>query len=130
MANLVQPSAKEAFMSGDLDLSTGDIKFLLMDTGVYTYSAGHEFEDDLSGIIAESPALTTVTVTGGVFNSDNTVFTSVSGATVESLWLFKDTGTPGTSHLIAYWDSATGLVLTPDGNNVNLSKGGSSWFSL
>lgn len=117
-------------MSGELDLSTGNIKFMLIDTGVYTYSAAHVFQDDVTGVISTSPALTTVTVTGGVFNSDNTVFTSVSGATVEALWLFKDTDTPGTSHLVAYWDTATGLVLTPDGNNVNLSKAAASWFSL
>jgi hypothetical protein len=48
-------------------------------------------------------------------------FTAVSGATVESINMLKDTGNAATSNLIAYWDTATGLPLTPNGGDVNVA---------
>lgn len=116
----IYPKFKDALvkrlLSGDL---TGlNVKCVLIDTGVYTYSATHEFESDLSGIIGESPNLTSITCVDGVIDSANTTVTGVSGATVEAVAFFVDTGTPATSHLISFID---GLTLTPDGGNVDVT---------
>ena len=72
---------------------------------------------------ASAPSLTTPTigvVAAGVFDADDPVFTALTGDQVESLVLFKDTGTDTTSPLLAYWDTATGLPLTPNGGNVTV----------
>lgn len=45
-------------------------------------------------------------------------FTSVSGASIEAIIIYKDTGTESTSPLIAFIDTATGLPITPNGGDI------------
>lgn len=74
--------------------------------------------------IASCPALGTKTVGSvatGVADAADTVFTSLTGDQSEYLILFKDTGVEGTSTLLAIWDTATGLPLTPNGANVTVT---------
>lgn len=73
--------------------------------------------------IASCPALTGKTVGSvgvGVFDASDTVFTALTGDQVESLILFKDSGTESTSPLVCRWDTATGLPLTPNGADVTV----------
>ena len=56
----------------------------------------------------------------GVADAADILFTAVTGATVEALVIYRDTGTPGTSRLIAYIDSATGLPFAPSGADVTV----------
>ena len=80
--------------------------------------------DSLSGNLATK---TIGTLAVGVFDAGDLApaFTTVSGATVESLVMLKNTGTPSTSDLICWWDTATGLPLTPNGGDVNVTFNGS-----
>jgi hypothetical protein len=57
-------------------------------------------------------------------------FTAVSGASVESVNVFKDTGTPGTSNLIAYFDTGTGLPVTPNGGDITVTWNASGIFTF
>lgn len=57
-------------------------------------------------------------------------FTAVSGASVESINLIKDTGTPTTSDYVAFWDTATGLPLTPNGGDVNVTLNASGILKI
>src|SRR5688500_17521498 len=84
-----------------------------------------DFVSDVASA-ARIPALASVptlasntigTVAAGVFDAADTTFTSLSGDQAEYLLLFKNTGTDTTSDLIAIWDTATGLPLTPNGAN-------------
>lgn len=112
-----------------VDLDANTIKLVLTDHGVDTpVPSTDDFYDDISAgtVNSLSTALgtkTVGTVGAGVFDAADLspAFTAVSGATVESISMLKDTGTPGTSNLIAYWDTATGLPLTPNGGDVNVS---------
>jgi hypothetical protein len=56
----------------------------------------------------------------------------VTGATVEALVLYKDTGTEATSPLILYLDTATGLPFTPNSGDVTISwdNGNSRIFKI
>jgi hypothetical protein len=45
----------------------------------------------------------------------------VSGASVEAIAIYQDTGNEATSRLIAYIDTATGLPVTPNGGDINLN---------
>lgn len=91
MASAIYPSAKQAFLSGDIDLTADTIRAVLIDTGTYTYSAAHDNYDDLSGVVGtESGAFASKTVTGGVFDATDITFTAVTGNTVEAIVIFKD----------------------------------------
>lgn len=131
MANVLYPKYKEACLNGTApNLSSDTIKAVLVDTGTYTYSAAHQYLSSLTGTVGTAITLGTKTVTNGVFDAADGTFTSVSGNTAEALVLYKDTGVAGTSQLIAYIDTATGLALTPNGNNVDVTWNASGIFAL
>lgn len=128
MANQLYPLAKEAFIGGDLALDTDNIKSML---SRQTYNAGHQFLSDVSAAVATSSNLATKTITLGTFDSADIVHSSVpSGAQVDYIILYQDTGTASTSRLIAHIDTATGLPVTPDGTNITVEVNAGGWFSL
>ena len=133
MANLLYPLFKESLLSGAINLSSDTIKVALIDTGTYTYSAAHEFYSSVSGVVGTPQTLASKTIALGVFDADDSTYPSLTGSTVEAYIIYKDTGVAGTSNLIGYFDSAaSGLPLTPDGNNVVLTfdSGASKIFAL
>ena len=132
MANALYPLGKKAILDGDVDLLVDTIKVALVDTGTSSYNAAHDFYNDISaGVVGTPVALGTKTTTAGVFDSADPTWTSVSGSTVEAIVIYKDTGTPGTSQLIAWYDTGvTGLPLTPNGGNVTYTVHASGWFGL
>ena len=132
MANVIYPKAKEAMMGGDLALDTDNIVALLVDTAAYTYSAAHEFlsEIPVGDRIATSSNLASKTILNGVINSDNIVYTAVTGDPSEALILVQDSGSAATSKLIAFIDTAAGLPVTPDGTNINVNVNVAGWFTL
>lgn len=123
MANLLYGKGREKFLSGSISWSTDNIKVSLIDTGTYTVAIDtHEFYTDLSGVVQDSGNLSGKTVTLGVADANNVTFGTVTGATVEAIVIWKDTGTPSTSPLIAYIDDA-GLTLpiTPNGGDITVA---------
>lgn len=135
MANALYDKGREGFLDGSIDWDTHTIKAVLVDTGAYTVDlAAHDNLDDIpSGArISTSGALASKTVTNGVADAADVTFTAVSGATVEAVVIYKDTGTESTSRLIAYIDTATGLPLTPNGADVNVvwDNGANKIFKL
>lgn len=132
MASAIYPIAKKAFLDADIDLLVDTIRAVLIDTGTYTYSAAHDFYNDLSGVVGtESGALASKTTTAGAFDAADITFTAVTGATVEAIVLFQDTGNVATDRLIAYVDSASsGLPVTPNGGDITITWHASGIFSL
>lgn len=124
MSNALFDKAREGFLTGLISWTTDNIKAVLVDTGAYTPSLStNEFLSDIpSGArIATSGNLTSKTATLGVADAADVTLSAVSGATVEALVIYKDTGTASTSRLIAYIDTATGLPLTPNGGDVSIA---------
>jgi len=132
MANAIYPKAKQKFLDALIDMPTDTIKIALIDTGVYTYNSADEFWSSASAAeIGTSQTLATKTITDGVFDADNVTFTSVTGASVEALIIYKDTGSAATSPLIMYIDvAASGLPVTPNGNNIDVQFNASGIFAL
>lgn len=133
MANALYPKWKEAIIQGSANSSlTGTVKAALVDTGTYTYSAAHEFLSSLSGVVGTAATIgATKTYTNGVFDGADVSYTAVSGATVEAVVLYIDTGVAGTSRLVAYLDSdITGLPATPNGGDINISWNASGIFGV
>lgn len=121
MANALFDKARERFLTGQFNWSTDTIKAVLVDTGTYTTNlSAHEFLSDISSgaRVATSGAFTGKAVVGGAADAADVTFSSVTGASIEAIVIYKDTGTDGTSPLIAYIDTATGLPITPNGGDI------------
>lgn len=121
MANALFDKARQRFLEGQFNWNTDTIKAVLVDTGTYTVNlSAHEFLSDISGgaRIATSGAFTGKTTTGGAADANDVTFTSVTGASIDAIVLYKDTGTDATSPLIAFIDTATGLPITPNGGDI------------
>ena len=125
MANAVYPKYKELLLGTQTasSLTAGTVKVALVDTGTYTYSAAHNFYDDISGVVGTPKTIGTVTVVNGLFDGDNVTFSAVSGATCEALVIYIDTaGAAGTDPLVAYIDTGvTGLPVTPNGGDITIT---------
>jgi hypothetical protein len=133
MANALYSKAKEAFLNGSINMVANTITIALVDTGVYTYSASHQYRNEVSNsAVISSTTLANKTITNGVFDADDATFSSVTGANCEALLIFQDTGIQTTSRLIAYIDSATGLPILPNGGDISVafSSGSSKIFAL
>lgn len=124
MASGLYDKGREGFLDGSIDWDTDDVRAILVDTGTYTVNlATHDFLDDIgSGArIAVSSALASKTVTAGVADAADVTFTSVTGASVEAIVIYKHTGTDSTSRLICYIDTASsGLPVTPNGGDITV----------
>jgi hypothetical protein len=128
MANTLYDKARYRFATGSINWLTDTFKVLLVDTGAYTPNfSAHEYLSDIgesarnfgdAGVAGVAITNPTVESNGAVDGSDVT-FTNVSGTTIEAVVIYKDvSGTPASSPLIAYLDTATGLPITPNGGNI------------
>jgi hypothetical protein len=132
LANAVFPKWKEAISQASANSAlTGTVKVALVDTGTYTYSAAHEFLSSLTGRVGTDQTIGTKTYTNGVFDGGDVTFTAVSGATVEALVIYIDTGVAGTSRLVAYLDTGvTGLPVSPNGGDISVTWNASGIFAI
>jgi hypothetical protein len=76
--------------------------------------------------------LTAPTIVQGVFDTADFTWTSVTGVQSEAIILWNDTAAaPTAKPLIAFYDSSmTGMPVTPNGGNINVTVNASGWFSL
>lgn len=121
MANTLYDYARQRFLEAQINWMSDTIKVILVDTGSYTpNTASHQYLSDVSGSarIAGPVTLTSKATTGGAADAADCTFTAVSGASIEAIVIYNDTGTESTSPLIAYIDTATGLPITPNGGDI------------
>ena len=137
MANaLYNPYKQQLLDNGTaIDMDGDTIKASLIDSADYTFSAAH---DEYSGgardvavaaIVAESGALGSPTCTNGTFDTADFTWSTVTGDVSEAIILWDDTVT--NDRLVAFYDnSITGMPVTPNGGNINVTVNASGWFSL
>lgn len=137
MSNAIYPKYKEALIGGDSDiaLDSGNIKVALVDLADYTYSAAHNFLDDVpaGARVAVSGNLASKTITDGIFDAADVVLSAVTGDQAEALIIFIDTGVEATSRLVAFIDTGvTGLPVTPNGGDITITwdNGANKIFKL
>jgi len=133
MANAVYPSFRTKLLSPGINLATVTIKAIgvTVTSGStnYTYNAAHANLSDIASgsIFVPAVALSSLAVASQALTAASVVFPSVaiSGSLkVDAIILYIDTGTPSTSTLIGYIDTATGLPATPTGQNITLNWSG------
>ena len=132
MANSLYTKGKEALL-GALNLSSDTIKAQLIDAADYTVNLStHDNLDDVpaGARVGTAVALGSKTLTNGVFDAADVTFTAVTGDPSEAVILYKDSGVESTSTLIAYFDTATGLPVTPTGVDITVSWNASGIFSI
>ncbi len=139
MANALYPKWKEQLLqfTANNDLSAGTVKCALVDTGVYTYNAAHQFydaggaNDVVDAVVGTPQTIGSKTFVSGLFDGSDLTFSAVSGNTVEALVLYIDTGNPLTSPLVAYIDTGvTNLPVTPNGGDISVTWNVSGIFNL
>lgn len=136
MSNALYNTFKEGILGNTaFDLDTDVIKASLIDGADYTYSAAHDEYSGgardvaLAAIVAESAALGSPTVANGVFDTADFTWSTVTGDQSEIIILWDDT--LANDRLIAFYDTGmTGMPVTPNGGNINVTVNGSGWFAL
>lgn len=138
MANALYPLFKQALLNKEADLDTDSIKATLIDSADYTYNAADKtYVAGALGVadaakVAVSSALGSPTIALGVFDTADFTWTAVSGDVSEAIILWDDTTTSPTADLlIAFYDTGmTGMPVTPNGGNINVTVHASGWFAL
>lgn len=138
MPNALYNPYKQSLLAGDAnadldnDTVNDGVYAVLIDTGVYTFSAAHQFYSNLSGIIGTEQRITAPTVTNGVLDGGDVTFTNVTGNNAEAIVLFRrNAGANTTWRLVAFIDSGvTGLPVTPNGGNITVTWNASGIFAL
>lgn len=133
MANGFYTAALEGFLAGNIDYDANAIKVTLVDAADYTRNLStHDFYDDVTagGRVATSSNFASKTTTGGTADAADITFSSVTGDVSEELIIWVDTGVESTSRLICNFDTVTGLPVTPNGGNINVTWNASGIFRL
>ena len=123
MANALYDLGRESFLKGEISWSADNIKAVLVDNADYVVNlATDQFLSDIiaGGRVATSVNFTAKTTVAGAADAADITFTAVTGDISESLVIYQDSGVEGTSRLIAYIDTATGLPVTPNGGDIQV----------
>jgi hypothetical protein len=139
VANAVYPRFKQSLLTEadtnkSLDQTGSNAPFaaLVTTSSGYTYNSTHQFYSSLTNIVGTDVALTTPTVSNGLFDGDDATFTAVSGTVVGAIVIYrKNAGANTTWRLVLYEDtSVTGLPVTPNGGNIVITWNASGIFQL
>ena len=121
MASALAKQYKEDCLSSAApDLTTVNVKLVLLDTADYTFNVAHDFLDDVAAGREETSgnfgSKTIDVPEGGVFDAADVTLSAATGDPCEALWIYNDTpGTEATKNLIAYID---GFSVTLNGGDV------------
>lgn len=134
MANAIYTKALNSFLQGEINWVSDSISAILINTSLYTVDiANHQYLSSIAaGARVATAALTGKTAVGGVADAADLVFSAVSGAQCSAIAFVKITGNEATSNLLLYFDTATGLPVTPNGGDLTLTfdNGANKIFKL
>jgi hypothetical protein len=122
MANALYDTGRNAFLLGQINWSSNSFKVVLLSSAYSVNLATHQYLSDITAgaRVGTSSALTTSTPGAGVANASNITLTAVTGSQITQFVIYRDTGTEGTSQLIAYFDTATNLPIQPNGGDITV----------
>jgi hypothetical protein len=123
MANVIYDLGRESFLKGEISWDADNIVTVLVDLADYTANvATDQFITSVpaGARVAVSGNLASKTTTDGSADAADVTFSSVTGDISEALVIYQNTGVEGTSRLIAYIDTATGLPVTPNGGDIQV----------
>ena len=121
MANVLYDKGRESFGDGEISWTSDNIKTILIDTTDYTVNlATDEFLAiiPVGARVATSANLTGKTNVAGVMDANDVTLSAVTGDESEAIVIYQDSGAEGTSRLIGYIDTGTGLPVNPNGGDI------------
>ena len=136
MSNGLYAKFKQALLDKQHDLNTDAIRAILSDAADYTVDLPtHDFLDDVPGAarVAVSGNLGSPTITDGVFDTADFTWSAVSGDQCEQVILYNHgmAGADSGRGLIALYDTGiTGMPVTPNGGDIQVTIAAQGWFSL
>ena len=141
MANALYSLWKNGLMTAGANVSLDqntvqDGPYLsLQDTATHPFSDTDQFynavESFVVGTTQRLTSPTVGTVAAGVFDAADVTFTAVSGATAETLIVYRhNSGASSTWRLVAFIDGVTGLPVTPNGGDIIITFNASGIFKL
>jgi len=106
MASKLYPLYLQRILGAGLDLSSLDVRAVLVDLADYTYSDAHEFLSDVAGAarVAVTGALGSKTITNGIFDAADSLFPTATGDPSEAVIFYQHTGSDATARLIKFND--------------------------
>lgn len=134
MANALYDLGREGFLAGTIPFGTADIKMVLIDETDHTVNlATDNALDDIAAAAREeiSANFASKTLTAGVADATDPVFSATSGDACDSMTIYEDSGVESTSELICNIDTAGGLPVTLGGDvTVQFDSGANKIFKL
>lgn len=144
MANGLYALSREKFLQATMQpWDTGDHRILLIRSSgggagpYYTVNlATHDFLDDVPNNADCRPATAVALTESSTANdgtadaADATFPTVAAGDAIQNLIVYRHTGVESTSELVAFWDTGTGLPVTPNGADINCVFNASGLFKL
>jgi hypothetical protein len=134
MANAMYTKGLNSFLQGEINWVSDSVSAILINTSLYTVDiANHQYLSSIpAGARVATAPLTGKTASGGVADAADLVFSAVSGAACSAIAMVKITGNEATSNLLLYFDTATGLPVTPNGGDLTLTfdNGANKIFKL
>lgn len=123
MTKAIAASYRALLLDNGVDLISGNVKISGLSAS-YTYSAAHNFHDDLTNIVTTSGNLAGKTATDGYFDfTDVSVGSPAGGSTITQFWLWRDSGVSATSELVYYWNedaSAAAISIATNGEAITV----------
>ena len=134
MANSLFDFGRGEFLIGNHVWATDATRLSLIDEGTVTPSlTTHEdLADIVSAVVAESANFTYTDQTAGdladgIADADAVTLSSVTGATVESICIYKETAVDATSSLLVYLDTVTpAFPFSPNTGDVTITWAGTA----
>lgn len=133
MSSRLFDPGREGFLDGSVNCNVPTVKAALVRG--YTFNAAHRFVSQITGaggsIVATSAALAGKSFTNGVFRANDTVWPAVAaGAAIPGCLLFMSSAVGGgadvaatAQRVIAWIDSAVGLPIPPNGQDITVDFG-------
>ena len=112
MANFVYKKAKESLLNGEFNLSSNNLKVLLIDKSLYTPNENSDqYISDIpaSAIKKRSNNITNVVSSLGVLDADNVSIGDYNGQYFDGVVLYQSGSSDSNSKLIFFIDTSSGL---------------------
>jgi hypothetical protein len=120
MTNFIYDNGKNSFLKGEIAFLTDIIKVALV-SGSYSPHTNDKYWSSVMASVVGSPQiLNNKAIVDGTTFADNTVFPLVTGELVHFVAIYKDTGNVNTSPLIGLIDTADGLPILPNNEDITI----------
>jgi len=122
MPNALYNSGKQAMLQAQVNFMADNIRVALVNTSYSVALSGHANLTDIAPfVVGSAQLLVNKSVTNGVFDADDVTYSALAaGLNLRAAVIYRDTGTPGTSTLLAYIDQITGFPLATNGGDVTI----------